>query len=199
MTILYEIQNSLYINLTNKCSCACTFCVRQKADGVHNSESLWLKQDVTLEAAIEALEQKDLECYESIVFCGYGEPLIKLDEVIGICQYIKQKSQTPIRINTNGLAGLTHKRDVPALLKGYVESISISLNAPDAVTYNRICRPVYGEGAYDSLLEFVRSCKQNIPQVILSVVEGTISPEQIKGCQQVADELMVPLRVREAI
>lgn len=199
MTILYKIDNNLYVNLTNKCTCACTFCLREIADGVHGSDNLWLDHDISLEEALKAFEEHDLEQYESVVFCGYGEPLIKLEEILGICKYIRAKSNIKIRINTNGLANLTHQKDVPALLEGYVDSVSISLNAPDSETYMSICRPRYKEKAFDGLLEFAKGCKEHIGDVVFSVVEGTIPREQIEKCQEIADDLQIKLRVREAV
>lgn len=199
MTILYKIDNHLYVNLTNKCSCACTFCIRQEGDGVHGSDSLWLGHDISLEEALSAFQEHDLDSYDSVVFCGYGEPLLMLDEVIALCHYIRTKSKVKIRVNTNGLASLTHHKDVPALLAGYVDAISISLNAPDKETYVAIARPQYGEAAYEALLEFAKGCTKYIEEVTFSVVDETITTEQVEACRKIADQMHIHFRVRGKI
>ncbi|MGL4737813.1 MAG: TIGR04100 family radical SAM protein [Cellulosilyticaceae bacterium] len=199
MTILYPIEGQLYINLTNQCSCACTFCIRQKGDGVYGSDNLWLERDVTAEEVITALKDQDLSQYKSIVFCGYGEPLMKLDEVVSICQALRAYTTLPIRINTNGLANLTYGKDVPSVLEGLVDQISISLNAANEEIYEAICRPRYGKESHKSLLAFAKSCKVHIPEVQFSIVEGTISEEEVVACQELAREMGIPFRIRERV
>lgn len=198
MTILYKIDNSLYVNITNKCPCACVFCVRLEHDSVGECESLWLEKEPTLEEIIDAFEKHNLEDYDQIVFCGYGEPLERLDTVVEICKWIKAKSQTPIRINTNGLADLIHKKETAPTLEGLVDSISISLNAPDVKSYLEIARPKFGEISFSHLLYFASECKKVIPQITFSVVD-ILSGEQIEGCKRLASEMGIALRVREMI
>ena len=199
MTIIYQIGNSLYVNMTNKCSCACTFCVRIDHDTVGENDKLWLSHDPSLEEILADLSQYDLDTYDQIVFCGYGEPLICLDRVIEVCQYIRSKSKIKIRVNTNGLADLTHQKHTAPLLEGYVDSISISLNAPDNETYTKVNRPRYGEAAYGALLKFAEECKAVIPDVTFSVVDQVITPEQIEDCKALAERMGINLRVRAYI
>ena len=198
MTILYKIDNSLYVNITNACPCACVFCVRQEHNSVGECENLWLEYEPSLEEILKEFEKHDLESYDQIVFCGYGEPLERLDIVLEIAKWIKGRSTTPVRVNTNGLADLIHKKETAYLLEGLVDAISISLNAPDAKTYLEISRPSLGEAAYSSLLHFATACKKVIPQVSFSVVD-VISKEQIEACSKLADEMGIPLRVRTMI
>lgn len=106
MTILYEIGNKLYLNITNKCPCDCTFCIRNNAEGAYGSDSLWLEQDPTAEQTIAELRKKHLNDYSEIIFCGYGEPTEALDVLIAVAEYIKSVTKTPVRLNTNGLSDL---------------------------------------------------------------------------------------------
>lgn len=198
MTILYKVNKSLYINITNACPCACVFCVRLEHDSVGECENLWLEHEPSLEEILNEFEKHDLESYEEIVFCGYGEPLERLDIVIEVAKWIKGRSTIPVRVNTNGLADLIHGKETAYLLEGLVDAISISLNAPDAKTYLEISRPSFEEAAYSSLLHFATACKKVIPQVSFSVVD-VISKEQIEACSKLADEMGIPLRVRRMI
>jgi TatD family-associated radical SAM protein len=159
MTIVYKIANSLYLNITNRCPCDCTFCIRNNGDGVGGSDSLWLEYEPDVEEIIEEIRKYDLNEYKEIVFCGYGEPLMRLDTVIEVCRLIKSASDIIIRINTNGLGNLINKQIIAPKLKGLVDIISISLNAPDKKSYTEVTRPVYGDIAFDNMLKFAKECK----------------------------------------
>lgn len=198
MTILYTIQDSLYINLTNKCPCACTFCVRQESAGVHGVDNLWLKHDPSLEEVIEAFNDYDLEKYHSVVFCGYGEPLERFDVVIEVAKYIRSKSKIRIRLNTNGLADLIHQKPTAHLLEGYIDEVSISLNAPNAEDYNTLVKPKFKEKSFESLLKFAEDCKRYIGDVTFTVVD-LLTPEQLEACKKIADTMDIKFRVRAVI
>jgi len=103
MTVLYTVGNKLYINLTNKCPCSCTFCIRQNGDGAYGSDSLWLDREPTVDEVIDELEKYDLTQFREIVFCGYGEPMERAEDVGYIGRYIKDNFKIPVRLNTNGL------------------------------------------------------------------------------------------------
>lgn len=195
MTILYDYKESLYINMTNKCPCSCVFCIRQETDHVGNSNSLWLDHDPTVDEVKNELKNFDLEKYEEIVFCGYGEPLVRLNEVIEVSKYIKSFSNIKIRINTNGLSDLIHNKKTAVLLKDSIDSISISLNAPNKTRYNEVTKPKFGEKSFDALLDFARDCKKYIGEVNFSVVDE-ITDEEIKESQDLADKMNIVLRVR---
>lgn len=196
MTILYTLGDKLYINVTNRCPCSCKFCIRYNGSGVGSADSLWLERDPTASEVIEALSKENLDAYRQIVYCGYGEPLCALDTVIESARYVKEHTKTPVRINTNGMGDLINGKPVAPLLKGLADSISISLNAPDADSFYELCRPSFGKGAFDAMLEFTRSCKPVIAQVILSVVDF-INQESIEKCRRIAADLGVEFRVRE--
>ena len=133
--IVYFLYNSMYLNITNTCPNACDFCIRNKTDSI-NETNLWLKREPETGEIISAI--KDPGSYEEVVFCGYGEPLVRLDTVIGVCTYLRQY-KVPIRINTNGLANLIHNKNIVPQLISLVDYISISLNAESAEKYNKVC------------------------------------------------------------
>lgn len=195
MTILYDYKDSLYVNITNQCPCACIFCIRKETDHVGNSDSLWLKQEPTVEAFKEEFKKIDMNKYDEIVFCGYGEPLVRINEVIEVAKYIRSISKIKIRVNTNGLSDLIHNKKTAELLKDEVDVISISLNAPNKIRYNEVTRPKFGEESFDALLDFAKDCKKYIKEVSFSVVDE-ISDEEIKESQILADKMNIELRVR---
>ncbi|WP_330377456.1 TIGR04100 family radical SAM protein [Cellulosilyticum ruminicola] len=198
MTILYEIHGGLYVNLTNKCPCNCTFCLRQEGDGAHGSDSLWLEHEPSLEEVIEAFEEENLSKYKEVIFCGYGEPTTRLETLIEVCKYIRSKSDIKIRLNTNGLGDLIHGKPVAHLLKGYIDAISISLNAPTAEEYLAVTRPKFGIESFDAMLKFASEAKDYVPKVTLSVVD-TIGEEAIEKCRKIAEDIGVSYRVREYV
>jgi TatD family-associated radical SAM protein len=133
--------------------------------------------------------------YSEVVFCGYGEPMVKLDEIIAIARVLKEKG-TKIRINTNGQANLYHGKNIVPLLEGLVDVVSISLNAPTAEKYQEICHSIYGVDAFDAVLDFARECAKVIPKVVFTVVD-LLPPEDMERCRRIADEIGVELRVRK--
>lgn len=191
--IAYKIGDSLYLNITNRCTNKCIFCIRNFAKGVGGYD-LWLEREPTTKEIIEAI--KEPEKYKEIVFCGYGEPLLRLQVVLDVASYIKNNYPgIPIRINTNGLGNLIHGEDITPQFKGLIDVVSISLNADNAEKYDKICRSDYGEEAFYSVIEFARKCKNYVPKVILTVVE---LPEiDIEKCRKIAEELGVGFRVRK--
>lgn len=198
MTILYTIDRSLYVNVTNACPCKCTFCVRLEHDSVGECDNLWLEHEPSLEEIIEAFKSRKLSEYDQVVFCGYGEPLTRLHTVIEVCKWIKDHSTIPIRVNTNGLSDLIHKKETAPMLEGYVDAISISLNAPNKERYLEIAKPCFGIESFDALLHFANGCKTVIPKVTFSVVD-VITKDEIEACKVLAQEIAIPLRVRAMI
>ncbi|HQC54652.1 MAG TPA: TatD family nuclease-associated radical SAM protein [Clostridia bacterium] len=191
-TYTYKIGNKIYINLTNRCSNCCDFCIRNTDD--FHALDLWLRKEPTAKEVIASFE--DLETSdEEVVFCGYGEPTYKLPEIIEIAEYLHSKNKK-VRLNTNGQGELITGGNVAKQLSGAVDSISISLNAVTKEKYNDLCHPLYGEEAFEAILKFTRECKKYIPEVTLSVVD-VISLEDQKIAQKIADELGVNLRIRK--
>jgi len=200
MTITYELGNALYVNMTNRCSNDCTFCVRNSHDTVNGKDSLWLDREPTIREIKEDFLKRDLSKYTSVVFCGYGEPLMRFDDCIEIAKWLKEMMPSlPIRINTNGQANLIEKCDVTPKLSGVIDSISISLNASNAKRYDEICHSAFGESAFEGLQEFARLAKRFVPKVILSIVDHDITPAEIEECRRIAAKCGVDFRIREYI
>ncbi|MBY0584947.1 TIGR04100 family radical SAM protein [Murdochiella sp. Marseille-P8839] len=198
-TVLYDYGDGLYVNLTNKCPCRCSFCVREQMDGVGDADSLWLKREPTEEEVKTMLAKRDLSACRELVFCGYGEPTERLDVLLSVARYAKEKrSDLPIRINTNGLADLLYGRDTTGDLKGLIDTVSISLNASNAKSYAELCHPQFGERAFDAILDYAFRAKKVVPEVVFSVVGFSLSEEEIAICRGIARHLGVAFRVREA-
>ena len=184
-----------YVNSTNRCSCACTFCLRNTKEMLE-SNSLWLKEEPTVEMIIEEFKKYDLNDFKEVVFCGFGEPLARHDDLMKVAKYLKEtRNDLLIRINTNGLSSVTLKRDITPDFKGLIDTVSISLNAPDKEEYYQLTRARYGIDSFDHMLDFAKKAKQYVKNVILTVVD-IIGEEKIIKCQNIADELGVTLRVR---
>lgn len=193
-TYVYKLGESLYINLTNKCTNSCVFCVRNTQDGM-DDYNLWLEREPDAKDVIALIP--DPTAYKEIVFCGFGEPTERLDVLLEIAAYIKQKGGT-VRINTNGHASLIAGCDVTPRLEGLVDVVSISLNASTAAEYQRQCQCVYGEQGFDGMLDFACKAKKYVPNVILSIVDILPKSEQ-EACKALCDRLGLTLRIREMI
>ena len=170
MTATYRAGDGLYVNLTNRCPCACTFCIRQNGDGVYGSDSLWLEREPTADEVCDSIEANLGDCRE-LVFCGYGEPTERLDTLLEVAaRFRKMHSDIPIRVNTNGLSDLIAGEPTAHRFKGLVDTVSISLNAPTAEEYVALCRPKFGAAAYPALLKFAEEVKGFVKDVVLTVV-----------------------------
>ena len=199
MTITYELGNSLYVNITNRCSNACEFCVRSKHDNVNGRDNLWLDREPTLDEIMADFGNRDLSKYDAVVFCGYGEPTERFDDMIEIAKRLKANHNITIRVNTNGQANLINGRDVTPELEGAVDVVSISLNAPSAEAYQAVCHSRYGEEAFEAIKDFAAKAKPYVKEVVFSVVDKTMPPEDIERCRKIAESCGVNFRVREYI
>ena len=197
MIITYEVGSGLYVNSTNRCSNACEFCVRSTVESYYGD--LWLKREPTVDEICESIFARDLSKYTELVFCGYGEPTERIDDILTVAKRVKACSDLPIRINTNGQGSMIAGYDITPKLAGLIDVISISLNTADAKSYQKVCHSRFGEAAYQGLLDFAKAASRYVPKVVLSVVDTTISPDEIERCRQIADECGVVLRVREFI
>ena len=189
--IVYPIRNSLYLNITNRCTAACTFCVRYHTDFV-KGHNLRLKEEPTADELIR--EIGDPKRYAEIVFCGYGEPLLRLDVVKAVAGHVK-RSGGRVRIDTNGHANLIHKRNVLPEFAGLVDAVSVSLNAQNAEVYSAISQPQFGIGTYEAVKDFIREATKHIPDVTATVVSAP--GVDIEACRKIADDLGAKYRVRE--
>ena len=193
--ILYVYNDQVYANITNKCDCSCTFCIRSQKDGIGDAETLWHKVDPTLKDISAAIDAFDFTGYNEFVFCGYGEPTCALDNLLVSARYVKEKTGLPIRVNSNGLGNLYHKRDIVPELAKVVDSVSISLNAPNAEEYEKVTRPSF-PNAYAAMLDFAEECGRLMKHTQLSIVD-VLPAEEIAACQKIADERGVHLKVRK--
>jgi len=199
--IAYTIRDSLYLNLTNACTDRCVFCALSdeefwKGEGSSpfvKGHHLKMSRDPSAEEVLA--DAGDPSRYEEIVFCGYGEPAIRLKVLLEVGRRLKEKGARRIRLNTNGHGNLIHRRPIAQDLKGVVDEVSVSLNTPDAQQYLEICRPVYGLETYDSIKEFIRQCRDAGLKVIATVV--AMPGVDVEACRRVAvEELKVDCRVR---
>ncbi|MBP3300187.1 MAG: TIGR04100 family radical SAM protein [Clostridia bacterium] len=196
MTITYPVKKGIYVNMTNRCPCNCTFCLRQNGDSVYGSEPLWLDREPTVEEVCKSLDGWDLSQYEEVVFCGYGEPTERLEDLLKVAAYLKGKSDIAIRINTNGLADLICGEPTAHKLKGLIDTVSVSLNATNKEDYNRVVRPKFGIESYDAMLKFTRDCTQYVPKVMMTVVDVVTTPEEQELSRKICESVGATLRIR---
>ena len=198
MTITYQVKNAVYVNLTNRCPCNCTFCLRHNGPGVFGSGPLWLEREPTLEETIESLGQWDYERFREVVFCGYGEPTERLDVLLAAAAHLKERDPAlRVRVNTNGLSDLIHGKPTAPLFVGKVDCLSISLNTDDPAEYLSVCRPKFGAAAYPAMLKFTQEAAALLPSVVMTVVgEPITSLEKQDRCRKIAEGLGARLRVR---
>ena len=190
MVITYILGDSLYINLTNRCPNACAFCVRDKQDNVNGEDNLWLTREPSVEEIIE----------DMVVFCGFGEPFERFDDCRAVAKWIKEQDKNIIiRVNTNGQGSLIAGRNIAPEMEGLFDIVSISLNTDTAEKYDALCQSRYGLSAFDGLIDLGKEAKKYVETVIFSVVDKTITPEEIENCRNIAKNCGVSFRVREYI
>ena len=189
MTILYPAYGNLYVNLTNKCPCACTFCLRQTHEEIEDREP-------TVEEVEKEFDIFPPDTYKDIVFCGFGEPTERLDDLLEVAEFAKKKFGKKIRINTNGLGSLIHGKDITPLLQGKIDTVSISLNTPNAEEYYKLTRNKFGIESFQAMLDFAKEATKYVPEVVMTTVETTITKEEEQECQKICDSLGVRYRIR---
>ena len=196
MTITYRVGNGLYLNITNRCSNNCVFCVRNTSDTVGDAPSLWLPREPSLEEVWAAVAARNLPAYSELVFCGFGEPTERLEVLLTVAARSKQaEPHLPIRLNTNGQGNLIAGKDITPQFSGLIDEVSISLNAARAADYEAMCRPCRA-GAFEAVLAFTRAAAMSVPRVVMSLVAGTLPPEDIAICHELASSCGAQLRIR---
>lgn len=194
---VYEFGDSLYLNITNRCPNNCEFCLRKFKDGVNGSK-LWLLKEPTFEELKEDIALFPLKQYDEVVFCGFGEPTCNLSVMSQIGPYLKGKG-CKLRLNTNGLGNIINgRKDVAKLIAGYIDYVSISLNASTAEGYQEICRSKYGEEAFYAMLEFAADCVREGIDTTMSVVDF-IGEDEIAACAEVVRATGARFKVRATI
>ncbi len=192
VTIAYPIRNALYLNITNRCTNACSFCARETSYTV-KGHHLKLDTEPSVEDILASVDSFSSASFDEIVFCGFGEPLMRLDCVLEVASVLKAKGYK-IRINTNGHASLIAGENAVEKLKGLIDAVSISLNASTSEEYLKLCRPRTGLKTFDAVIDFIRECGKSIPDVTATVVD--MPGVDVEECRKIAEDLGVKFRVR---
>ena len=197
-TYLYTLDGNLYVNLTNKCSNACDFCVRNERSSYYGNY-LWLRHgDPTAEKVIAASKEfGDLSRFKEVVFCGFGEPTYKMTEMLALCDFFHEKG-LKTRLNTNGQGNLINKRDIVPEMKDKIDFVNISLNASCYEKYQPICRSQFREAGFEGMIEFAKACKRNGVACRFSIVD-CIGEAEVEACKRLADSVRIPIYVRKYI
>ncbi len=190
-TIAYPIEDRLYLSITDRCTLVCDFCPKTQGSMQVHEYDLSADHRPELDEVVEAIG--DPADYAQVVFCGFGEPTLRLKFLLEVARWIKQHGGST-RINTDGLASLVHKRNVVPEMAGVIDELSVSLNGQDEATYNRHCQPQL-EGSFEALLDFLREAGEVIPVVTATAIDG-LEGVDIDACQQLATECGVGFRAR---
>lgn len=191
-TIAYPIRRSLYLNITDRCTLACVFC--PKTQGVREVQGFDLTLDHRPEVAEVLAAIGDPSRYDEVVFCGYGEPTLRLKVLLEVTRWIKAHGGR-VRVNTDGLGSLANKRDIlPELAAAGVDALSVSLNAQSAEVYDRHCVPALA-GSFEAVLAFLREAPRHIAEVTATAIDG-LEGVEIAACEELARGLGVRFRRR---
>ena len=193
--ILYTYKDSVYANITNKCNCRCTFCIRFVKESVGDADTLWHQTNPTLDEVLDAIRDFDFTGYNELVFCGYGEPTCQLDILLEAAAYAKREKNLKIRLNTYGQGSAQNGRDIVPELAGVIDSVSVSLNAPSKEEYEEVTRPLHQDG-FEHMIEFTKRCREEIKDVRWSIVD-VLPPEEIERCRALSLKHDIPLKIRK--
>lgn len=196
MTITYTYHHALYVNLTNRCPNACEFCLRTHGDTVGDSGSLWLEREPSKEEIWNDISRRDLSAFRELVFCGYGEPACRLDDMLWICRKVREKSPISIRVNTNGLSDLINGRDTAPEYSGLFDTVSISLNASTPEKYDAICHSQFGLEAFPAILRFAENVRKYVGNVCMTIVDTGLPQKEIEDCRALCEKAGATFRVR---
>jgi TatD family-associated radical SAM protein len=191
-TIAYPIGDRLYLSITDRCTLVCEFCPKTQGSMQVHDYDLTMVHRPDFEAVVAALG--DPAQYEEIVFCGYGEPTLRLKLLLQVARWIKQRGGKT-RINTDGLANLVHKRNVVPEMVGLIDALSVSMNGQNETVYNRHCQPQLA-GAYEAMLQFLRLAAKEIPQVTATAIDG-LEGVEIEACRRQAEACGVAFKARK--
>lgn len=191
-TIAYKIRNSLYLNITDRCTLECAFCPKFNGTWQVHEHNLQLDHRPSTSDIINAIG--DPSQYEEIVFCGYGEPTLRLKILLEVAEYIKLH-HGKVRINTDGLANLVNKRNVLPELGKVVDALSVSMNAQSSDIYDIHCKPQL-KGSFEAMLDFLKQAPDYIPDVTATAING-LEGVDIDKCKALAQELGIKFRQRE--
>jgi TatD family-associated radical SAM protein len=191
-TLSYTIGDKLYLNITDRCTLVCEFCPKTQGRHQLHSYDLSLSKRPEYEAIIAAIG--DPTEYAEIVFCGFGEPTLRLKVLLQVAAYIKERGGR-VRLNTDGLASLVNKRDVLPEMQGLIDAVSVSMNTHNEVLYIQHCAPQL-KGAWQAMLDFLEQAPAFIPEVTATAIEG-LAGVDIKACEGLAKSKGVRFRARQ--
>jgi TatD family-associated radical SAM protein len=163
---------------------------------MNHSGSLWLEREPSVEEVMAEFSKFDMDKYEEVVFCGFGEPTERLEDLLVVADFVKKKFQKTTRINTNGLSDLMYGKDTAPMFEGKIDIVSISLNTPNRERYLELTRNKFGIGAFDAMLKFAENVKRYVKQVVLTTVSTTLSEEEEEECRKICEEIGVTYRIR---
>lgn len=189
--ITYQLHGNCYVNLTNRCTLRCKFCPKFNKQWQVQGYPLRLQQEPDIAKVLRAIGSP--EQYKEVVFCGMGEPTLRLNALLTVAKQLKEQGAR-IRVNTDGLANLRAGYDITPRLLGMVGALSISINAQSPLLYNRHCRPP-DINAYSSMLDFIFCAKKSVPEITLTAIEG-LDGVDVSACRKIADKLGVGFRPR---
>lgn len=195
--LAYLLDGKVYINLTNSCTNDCVFCIRSIKEDVVGANLFLNTENVKAEDVIAQLEAMKDKLSSEIIFCGYGEPMLKLEVIKEVAKYIKEKyPNTVLRINTNGHANLVYKRNVLPELKGLIDKFSVSLNGENEEVYNELSQP-HIEGAYEGVKEFIALAVKEGFDTTATIVTGYKNYKvDMPKCIEITKELGANFRER---
>jgi len=191
-TISYTIGDSLYMNITDRCTLECAFCPKHNGSNRVHDYDLTLDHRPSQDEIIQSLGNP--ADYRQVVFCGFGEPTLRLKVLLETARHIKRLGGR-VRVNTDGLANLVHKRNVLPELATCVDALSVSLNAQNESVYQRHCLPAL-PGSYDAMLDFLATAPRYIGEVSATAIEG-LDGVDIAACEALAKRHGVSFRRRE--
>ncbi len=189
--IAYQLHNSLYLSITDRCTLVCDFCPKTRGSLQVGGYDLSMDHMPSAEEIIQSIHNP--EQYDEVVFCGYGESTLRLKVLVQVAKWLKQQG-VKTRLNTDGLGSLVNKRNILPELSGCIDHLSVSLNAQNEAVYNQHCQPQL-EGSYQAMLDFLRQAPDYIPKVTASAING-LEGVDIPACRQIAEELGVQFRER---
>lgn len=190
--IVYRIRNSLYVNITNRCTNRCVFCPRSTNPRV-KGHWLGLAKDAEPDASRIIASIGDPMKYDEVVFCGFGEPTLRLDVVLDVARWVKAHGGRT-RLNTNGHGDRIAGRPIAPLLDGLIDSVSVSVNTADPAQYPELCRPESNGGAFQTVLAFIRAAKEHVPEVVVTALD--YPGVDVDAVERLAAELGVTFRLR---
>lgn len=190
--LAYAIGQGLYINISRGCTLHCQFCPKRRGTPIVHDYDLTLNHNPSATEILQAMG--DFTHYQEIVFCGYGEPTLRLETLLTVAREVKKKSTIRIRINTDGLANRAYRTDITPRFQGLIDTVSVSLNAQNEAVYNKHCQPGF-QDSYQSVLDFLVTVQAHVPEVVATAIEG-LQEVDIAACQKIAEKLGVKFRKR---